>query len=204
MNRMETSTNTPFFMHPFLPPKGSEALSTLQRGGLVLLPTANLWQVVAHPRYLMTIERQLQLCPPTFHNRPELLFHDLGLLKAWVPRLHPKLENLLLFHEKALTILLEVPTAPPSLRDEKDRVAVRLIRDAFCARLSEDVESPLVATLAQAVGDPSLPIRFGQIRSDVIKGVDYVVKRRQLENLDVAPAVTVCLDENDELYFVRD
>lgn len=204
MNRMETSTNTPLFMHPFLPPKGSEALSVLQQGGLVLLPTANLWQVVAHPRFSKTTERLQQLCPPTFYNRPELLFHDLDLLKAWIPRLHPKLETLLLFHKKPLTLLVEVPLAPYFLQDEQGRTAVRLIQDTFCARLSEDLESPLVATLAQAPGDSSLPLRFGQIRSDVIKGVDCVVKRRQLETLDIAPAVMVCLDEREELCFLRE
>lgn len=191
-------------MHPFLPPRGSEALSTLHQGGLVLLPTANLWQLVTHPHYPNAMQRQLQLCPPTPYNRPELLFYNMELLKEWVPDLHPKLETLLLFHQRPLTLLVKVPMANPMLKDRRGLTAVRLIQDSFCYRLGEDLELPLVASVAQAAGDKTLPLRFGQIRSDVLKGVDYIVRRRQLETLDIAPTVIVRLDKNDEVVFVRE
>lgn len=200
---MTTSTKNPR-MHPFLPPRGSEALSILHQGGLVLLPTANLWQLVSHPHFPYATQRQLELCPPTHSNRPELLFYDLELLKEWVPNLHPKLETLLLFHRRALTLLVEVPMANPALQDDRGLTAVRLIQDSFCYCLGEDLELPLLASVAQAAGDATLPLRFGQIRSDILQGADYVVRRRQLETLDVAPTVMVCLNKNDEVVFVRE
>lgn len=201
---MQTSTNFTPSMHPFLPPRGSRALTVLRRGGLVLLPTANLWQIVTHPDYPGALDRQLALSPPSPGNLPELLFYDFDLLKEWVPRLHPKLDTLLAFHKRPLTLLVEVPRAPLGLRNANGLTAVRLIRDSFCYRLGEDLERPLVATLAQAPASELAPQRFGQIRSDLLRGVDFVVQRRQKENLGEAPTVVVRLDENDEIVFVRE
>ncbi|MEL6356825.1 MAG: Sua5/YciO/YrdC/YwlC family protein [Bacteroidota bacterium] len=200
---MQTSTNYSPSMHPYLPPLGSEALTTIHRGGLVLLPTANLWQVVTHLHDTAAIDRLLALCPPSSFNRPELLFYDLDLMRSWVPNLHPKLETLLSYHRRPLTLLIEgCPKAPASLRDVNGRVAIRLIQDSFCYRLGEDLELPLVAALAQAPGTQVIPNRFGVIRSDVLRGVDYVVQRRQKDILGHAPAVVITIDDEDEIVFL--
>lgn len=201
---MQTSTNYTPNMHPFMSPRGNEAIATLQRGGIVLLPTTNLWQVVCSPDYPQAIYRQLQLCPPGRTTRSELIFPDLEMLREYVPQLHPKLETLLIFHKRPLTILVDdFPKAPNQLKDAKGRVAVRLIQDSFCHQLAEDMDSPLVATTARANGSPILPLSFGRVRSDVLQGVDYVIRRRQKDLIADAPAVVVCLDDKDEVVFVE-
>ena len=142
-----------------------------------------------------------ELLPQT---RPEILFPDLEMLRAKVPRLHPKLETLLSFHKRPLTVLVDnYPGAPASLKDAEGRVAVRLIHDSFCHQLAEDLDTPLVATTARAIGSPFLPLSFGRIRSDVLQGVDYVVRRRQKDLIAEAPAVVIRLDEKDEVVFVE-
>ncbi|NJO86716.1 MAG: hypothetical protein HC821_01170 [Lewinella sp.] len=204
-NRMRTSTNTFFSMHPLLPPSSNQALATLHRGGLVLLPTANLWQVISHPHFPETHDRLFDLCPPQPEFLPELLFSDLAMLKRWAPNLHPKLETLLLYHKRPLTLLLpEVSRAPAALRNADGLLAVRLIQDAFCRQLCEDLELPLVASLALAPGARVLPTSFGRIRSDVLASVDFIVQRRQKEWIASQTALTICLDENDELVFVNE
>ncbi|MEM7571852.1 MAG: Sua5/YciO/YrdC/YwlC family protein [Bacteroidota bacterium] len=199
---MHISTNSTPSMHPFLPPRGSDAIRVIQNGGLVLLPTANLWQVISDFRLTATRQRHLSLCPPTATNRPELIFSDLDLLHKWIPRLHPKLDNLLMYHRRALTILVDRPaTIPIELSDSQGKVAVRLIQDSYCYRLSEDINAPLLATLAQPVG-ANLPLSFGQLRSDLLRSVDYVVKRRQRDQIGPAPAVCIQLNELDEIEFL--
>ncbi|PHI18244.1 hypothetical protein CEQ90_18840 [Lewinellaceae bacterium SD302] len=201
---MQTSTNYTPNMHPFMSPRGSEAIATLQRGGIVLLPTVNLWQVVCSPDHPGTIRRQLELCPPGPQTRCEILFPDLEMLRARVPHLHPKLETLLAFHKRPLTVLVDdYPDAPYGLKDAEGRVAIRLIHDSFCHQLAEDLETPLVATTARAIGSPFLPLSFGRIRSDVLRGVDYVVRRRQKDLIAEAPAVVIRLNEKDEVVFVE-
>jgi L-threonylcarbamoyladenylate synthase len=191
-------------MHPFSSPRGSEVLATLRRGGLVLLPTANLWQVVSAYPSQSALSRQLDLCPPGSTSRIELLFPDLEMVRTYFPRLHPKLETLLSFHRRPLTVLVEpYPTAPPELIGPDGRMAIRLIQDSFCYQIAEDLDQPLVATFARGLGSPFYPLSFGRVRSDVIKGVDYVVRRRQKDLIAEAPAVTIHLDERDEVVFVE-
>ena len=200
---MQTSTNFSPSMHPYLPPLGSEALTFVQHGGLVLLPTANLWQVITHPNDYEATERLLDLCPPSQLNRPELLFYDLELMKSWVPNLHPKLETLLSYHRRPLTLLVEgCPRAPMRMRDKQGRVAIRLLQDSYCYRLGEDLELPLLAVLAQARGANLAPTHFGAIRSDVLRGVDFVVRRRQKDKIGDAPAVVITVDDENEIIFL--
>lgn len=171
-------------MHHPLPPLGSRALSTLHEGGLVLLPTANLWQMTAHIKYTRAVEKLLRVCPPTLLNRPELIFADQDVLRQWCPRIHPRLDTLLSFHRRPLTLLVPAGrNIPLRLVDPNGEVAVRIAFDSFCYRLCEDLEAPLVSSLAMGQGAKELPIRFGKIRSDVLRAANHTVQRRQFEDI---------------------
>lgn len=189
--------------HP-LPPLGHQALSTLQAGGLVLLPTANLWQLAANVGHPAAIQRLLQACPASRINRPELVFADQETLFEWCPKIHPRLFTLLAYHKRPLTLLVPAGRQVPlALIDQNGEVAVRLAMDSFCYRLCEDLEAPLVTCLAMGEGEQTLPTNFGKIRSDVLKEADYTVKRRQLEELGRFRAVSARLGEDGEIEFLR-
>ncbi|WP_197494053.1 Sua5/YciO/YrdC/YwlC family protein [Lewinella sp. 4G2] len=189
--------------HPF-PAFGAGTLSVLEQQGLVLLPTANLWQLIAHGGKRSAIERLLQVCPPSPTNRPELIFADTALLRAWCPGIDPALETLLHYHKRPLTV--SVPAGkrvPVSLLDERGEVAVRLAFDSACYRICEDLEFPLVACLAASSSQAGLPTRFGKIQSDVLQAAQHVVRRRLNEEIGQQPAVTVRMNERSELEFLR-
>ncbi|MEM6879037.1 MAG: Sua5/YciO/YrdC/YwlC family protein, partial [Bacteroidota bacterium] len=163
----------------------------------------NLWQVISNFRSPETLNRHLSVCPPTQVNRPELLFADLDQLHQWVPTLHPKIDSLLLYHRRACTILLPRPARIPALlADANNRVAVRLIMDSFCYQLSEGMDAPLLATLAIPRGARQIPVSFGKLRSDLLRDVDYVVQRRQRDQLGNGPAVRLYLNESEEIEFL--
>lgn len=191
-------------MHHPLPPLGHQALSTLQAGGLVLLPTANLWQLTASTTHPSSIQRLLHTCPASRLNRPELIFADQETLFDWCPKIHPRLYTLLAYHKRPLTLLVPAGNRVPlSLIDANGEVAVRLAMDSFCYRLCEDLESPLVASLAMGGEDAQLPTSFGKIRSDVLREADYTVKRRQLEELGRFRAVSARYGNDEEIEFLR-
>ncbi len=200
---MSLRTNPHPEMLPPLPPRGSQALTVLRRGGLVLLPTANLWQLITTPEHPETLHRLLRICPPSPTLRPELVFPDIETLRQWCPLLHPRLDTLLAFHRRALTLLVPAgPRVPLSLVDGEGMVAVRLVMDSFCYRLCEDTESPLVAMVARGQGESVLPTRFGLVRSDVLREAGHTVQRRQREELGSTTTVTVRM-RGDEIEFVE-
>ena len=190
--------STPASMHPRMPPRGAGALPTLRGGGLVLLPTSNLWQLITDARQFASIKRLLSVCPPTPTNCPELIFGDRDRLLSWFPRLHPKLDTLLSYHGRTLTIFTPATSlVPDAFVNRYDEVAVRLAMDSFCYQLTEDLEAPLAAVLAMGDESAGLPVRFGKIRCDVLRAADYTVQRRQREDLDSAPAVRVRMHKGD-------
>ena len=199
---MNLRTNfTPTLAHP-LPSRGTAAISALRAGGLLLLPTANLWQVTADATQLSAVNALLQTCPPTRVNRPELVFPDRDSLIEWFPDLHPKIDTLLLYHGRALTVSLPASArVPMGMVDQRDEVNIRLAMDSHVCQLCEDLEGPLAACFAMGVGQKMLPTRFGQINSDVLYRADYTVTRRQKETLGSRPAVRVRMD-GDELEFL--
>lgn len=191
-------------MHHPLPPLGTRALSTLHTGGLVLLPTANLWQLAASAEHHQAIERLMRTCPASAAGRPELVFADRSTVWSWCPRIHPRLDSLLVYHKRPLTLLVPAGRQVPlSLVDNRGEVAVRLAGDNFCYRLCEDLEAPLVSSLAMGPQAHELPVSFGKIRSDVLRAATYTVPRRQRDILGNQPSVTVRMGENGELEFIR-
>ena len=192
---MNRTNSTPYMRRPF-PPPGSRALSTLHAGGLVLLPTANLWQLAAHAGNPAAVRRALTCCPPAALNRPELVFADAAALRAWFPLIHPRLDILLDYHRRPLTMLVPAsPRVPLPLIDGRGEVAVRLAQDSYVYRLCEDLEGPLLCTLALPAGARELPTRFGQVRSDVLRCADHIVQRRQREVLGDKTTVVIRYNE---------
>lgn len=191
-------------MHYPLPPLGSRALSTLHAGGLVLLPTTNLWQLTAHATKPAAVSKLLSICPPATAGRPELIFADRDTLWDWCPRIPPKLDTLLEYHKGPLTVIIPAGRKVPlRLVDHRGEVAVRLAGDSFCYRLCEDIEGPLVSCLAMGQGARDYPTSFGKIRSDILRAATYTVTRRQRDTIDTQPTVTARLKADGELEFLR-
>lgn len=191
-------------MHHPLPPTGSRALSTLHAGGLVLLPTSNLWQLTASAAHPSAVERLLRACPPGPSGSAELVFADRETLWEWCPRIPPKLDALLVYHKRPLTLLVPAgQRVPLRLIDHNGEVAVRLAGESFCYRLCEDLEGPIVSCLAMGKDSKDLPTSFGKIRSDVLRAANYTVARRVRDVLDTQTSVAVRLGEDGELEFIR-
>lgn len=191
-------------MHHPLPLQGSRALSTLHTGGLVLLPTSNLWQLAASVGHPQAVDLLLRTCPPSTAGQPELVFADRETLWAWCPRIHPKLDGLLVYHKRPLTLL--VPASrhiPLQMVDQNGEVAVRLAGDSFCYRLCEDLEGPLVSCLAMGPNTSELPTSFGKIRSDILRAATHTVQRRQRDIIGDSPTVTARMGDDGELEFLR-
>lgn len=169
---------------------------------MVLMPTANLWQLVVQGDNYPAVGRMLQLCPASKTNRPELVFSDRHSLLTWFPRLHPKLDTLLSYHGRALTILTPAnDRVADALIDKRGEVAVRLAIDTDCHALCKRLGKPLAAILAIGCGQTDLPTRFGKLRSDVLQAASFTVTRRQREDLDTQAALRIRL-KNDEVEFV--
>lgn len=181
------------------------ALRTLESGGLILFPTDTLWSIGCSIEHPAAIRRLLQLTRLPDATYTELLVGSLEALKHFTAHLHPRLETLLYFHQRPLTVV--APGAdhlPEEVLHPDGSVALRIVQDSFCTGLLQAFGGPILSVYAAKEGTP-YPATFGGISSEIIQGCNHVVRYRQSERNPGEPSVMVRLsEETEELEFLRE
>lgn len=78
--------------------------------------------------------------------------------------------------EKPITFIYDNPKGlPKELLAEDGSIGIRLVKNDFCKKLISKLNKPLVSTSANLSGSKS-PLKFADIDSEILKGVDYVVE----------------------------
>ena len=177
-------------------------LTTLEDGGVILYPTDTIWGIGCDATNEAALEKvhELKKGNPT---RPFIiLVSSLEMLRKYTPLLHPRLDTLLRYHKRPLTIIYEKAiNLAPNATAPDGSVGIRIVKDKFCRDLIEAFGRPIVSASANIFEEPA-PNHFGEISSSIIVGVDYVVKHRQMDKEMGQPSVVAKLDENEELVFI--
>lgn len=181
------------------------AQKTLLNGGLVLLPTDTVWSLACLPNSSNTIGQLMAAKDQTHATDFELLVNSIEMLRNYAGRLHPRLETLLAFHQRPLTILFDQsPILPSNAVDPAGNLAIRLVHDDFCRELINLVNEPLLTATANIATDPH-PLNFGGISSEILQRADYVVKYRQGDKaIDELSVMVKLLEDQEELEFLRE
>jgi L-threonylcarbamoyladenylate synthase len=180
------------------------AVSTLEKGGIVLHPTDTIWGLGCDAFNEKAIEKIYKLKKRPLSSPLIVLVESLEMLKLYAPRIHPRVETLLSLHMKPLTIVYpNVKGFPDILYSEKKTVAIRVVQDAFCQAMIREFGKPIVSTSANLTGEP-WPRGFGEINSEIIKGVNYVVRHRREEKVTGTPSVIATYNSKGNLSFLRE
>jgi L-threonylcarbamoyladenylate synthase len=183
--------------------EGAEKI--LSSGGLVLLPTDTLWSIACLPSHTPTLNRLIHLKRQNHADNFELLVSSVSMLKQYVAHLHPRLETLLAYHLRPLTMIFDNPiNLSASVLSSTGNIHIRVVQDPFCSALLDQLNGPLISTFA-CIKDGAPPINFGAISSEIIQGVDHVVKYRQNDKgIDELPVMVKLLEDQEELEFIRE
>ncbi|MEL6986945.1 MAG: L-threonylcarbamoyladenylate synthase [Bacteroidota bacterium] len=183
--------------------KIDDIIAVLENGGLLLYPTDTIWGLGCDAQNVEAIEKIYAL-----KNRPKdkpltILVDSVEMLKKYIPKIHPRIETLHVYHVKPLTLIYENSNDLPEILLGKNRSAgIRIVKDEFCHILIREFGRPIVSTSANLSGEP-FPESFGEISSVILSGVDYVAKHRQEEKQKQQPSVVARFDEKGELTFLR-
>jgi len=182
----------------------SEIASLLQNGKIICYPTDTVWGVGCDPLHEAAVERINALKGKAPEKGYILLVSNIEMLKRFVPKIPPRLETLLMHHQRPLTMIYTESTGLPGwVKAPNGSVAIRVATDAFCQELIEAFGGPLLSTSANKSGEP-FPPTFGGISSEILAGVDYVVKYRQDDKEPAEPSPIAYLDRYQELEFIRE
>ncbi|MDH3651387.1 MAG: L-threonylcarbamoyladenylate synthase [Saprospiraceae bacterium] len=180
-----------------------QIIEALSHGGTIIYPTDTIWGLGCDATNELAVERIYQI-----KNRPKskpfvILVSSIQMLKDYVNDVHPRLETLLSYHERPLTVIHKSSkNLPPNVIGKTGSVAVRITHDRFCCEIIDELGKPIVATSANFTHQP-FPTHFGSISSELIRKVDYVVKYKQDVQATTEPSIIVKISEKSELIFVR-
>ncbi len=182
----------------------TDITDVLVKGGLLLFPTDTIWGIGCDATNDEAIRKIYTLKKRDLSQKFIILVDSLDMLRNYVQEVPPKIDNLLLYHERPLTVIYEkAKNLPDILISEDGSIAIRVVVDDFCKDLIHQFGKPIVATSANVSGSP-FPPNFGGISSEIIQGVDYVVKNKQNSKVAGQPSVLIKLSEKGELIFLRE
>jgi len=188
----------------WIPEDIEKAADKIKSGGLILYPTDTIWGIGCNATNADAILRvnRVKDRPP---GKPLVILVDsIPMLKEFARDVHPRVETLLEFHNKPLTVIYPVTTGLPDMLKAPDgSIGIRITHDPFCKALIGLSGCPLVSTSANQAGQP-FPNTFGEVSSIIIKGVDYVCKYKQGSRDFQPPSVIATFDKSGAFKFIRE
>jgi len=176
----------------------------LENDGIILYPTDTIWGLGCDATNPVAIERIYKLKQRDRSKPFVLLVDGIEMLKEYIVELHPRLETLMLYHNRPLTVIYDQSKNLPDIATGPGgSVAIRIVQDDFCQQLIQYFGKPLVATSAN-ISDEPFPAIFGEISSAVIQGVNYTAQHRRDDKSPGEPSVIVKYDKKGELIFIRE
>jgi L-threonylcarbamoyladenylate synthase len=175
----------------------------LNQGKIILYPTDTIWGLGCLPSFPESIQKIYEIKKREKGKSMILLVDSIQMLKKYVKSVHPKVETLMGFHKRPLTVIYpQAKNLDPSIPASDGSIAIRICEDPFCKLIIEGTAQPLISSSANVAGDQA-PVNFSEISSEILSAVDYVVRHRQLEMTIQEPSVIVSYDQDGELIFIR-
>ncbi len=175
----------------------------LSNDGVILYPTDTIWGLGCNPFSIKAINKLFELKKRDKSKGLLLLVDSIEMLKEHVYEIHPRVETLLVYHNKPLTIIYPEPkNLPNELMGSFKSIGIRLVNDPFCQALIKHLGHPITSTSANFAGDP-FPKIFKDIDPSLINECDYVVNHRQSDVKEGTPSVIVTYDTKGQINFLR-
>ena len=183
--------------------KFDEILAVLRRGGIILYPTDTLWAMGCDATNADAVAKITEIKGRSVEKGYILLVDSLEMLQKHVKSIHPRIQTLLAYHTRPLTMIYDESVGVASNVLAPDgSVAIRIVQDAFCRELIGQFGKPIVKSSAKLAGQPH-PAHYGEISSDILEKVDMVVRLKQDVKERGEPSVIARFYE-DELDFLRE
>ena len=183
--------------------KFDEILAVLRRGGVILYPTDTIWGIGCDATNTDAVAKITDIKERSAEKGYILLVDSLEMLQKHVKNIHPRIQTLLAYHTRPLTMIYDESVGVASNVLAPDgSVAIRIVQDAFCRELIGQFGKQIVKSSAKLAGQPH-PAHYGEISSDILEKVDMVVRLKQDVKERGEPSVIARFYE-DELDFLRE
>ena len=177
----------------------------LDSGAVMLCPTDTIWGLSCDAMNVDSVNRIYEIKSRDKDKPLILLCGQLSQLKEYITDLHPRIEDLLIYYKKPVTIIHKAaPTLPSHLVSKDGTIAIRLTQDETLQVLIKDLGRPIVSTSANQQGNPS-PATFDEISESIKSKVDYIFNSGRTANgKEVTASPIIKYDNEGQLFFIRE
>jgi L-threonylcarbamoyladenylate synthase len=185
--------------------KFKEILNTLRKGGVILYPTDTTWGIGCDATNAAAVDKISAIKGRSPEKGYILLVDSIEMLKKHVGEVHPRVETLLSYHTRPLTLIYDESFGVAgNVLAHDNSVAIRIVQDPFCRALIAQLGKPIVKSAAKMAGK-KYPTHYGEISSDILEKVDMVVRYKQDGKERGQPSVMARFNyECEELDFLRE
>ena len=179
------------------------AIEILKKSGVILYPTDTIWGLGCDMLSEVGVDKIYRIKNRNRDSPLILLVSSIEMLKIYVPSINPRLENLLIYHEKPLTVIYQnVIGIPDFLKSKEGTIGIRVTNEEYSKSLITAFGRAITSTSANVSGYP-FPKCFSEVSSDILQQVDYISLFGRESQEEREPSVIVQLDEDGGLDFIR-
>ncbi len=179
-----------------------KAFEIIQKGGIILYPTDTVWGIGCDATNPEAVAKIYKLKQRTETQSMIVLMNGEKMMYNVFKDIPEVAWQIMDLSEKPTTLILDKPrNVAPNLIATDNTLGVRIVKEAFCFKLLEKMQKPLVSTSANISGQPT-PIAFKDISPEIIKGVDYVVNLHR-EKIGLKPSTIIKLTNDSQVKVIR-
>ena len=180
-----------------------ETAAAISQGNIILYPSDTIWGMGCDAKNEQAVQRLFAVKELEKEDPLILLVSTIHMLKEYIVDIHPRIETLLFYNSRPLSLIYEQAKNLPLISISTDlSVAIRVVQEPFCKAVIEEFGGPLTCVSAN-ISNQEIPTRFEEISELVKERVDYIVPYRQNEKKQCLSSVLATYSEEGELIVLR-
>lgn len=182
----------------------TQALETMQRGGVILYPTDTIWGLGCDASNPEAVARIYAIKQREDAKALISLVDSDAKIQFYVPDVPDVAWDLIELSERPLTIVYDnVRHLAENLKADDGSAALRVTNEEFSRTLCMRMKRAVVSTSANISGQPA-PRRFADISPEVLAAVDYVCTSRRNEPDNRQASSIIKLSASSEITIIRE
>jgi L-threonylcarbamoyladenylate synthase len=178
-------------------------LAVLTSGGLILYPTDTIWGIGCDATNELAVNKIFELKHRAESKAMIILLSDEKEITRYVKGPDPEIVNYISIASQPTTAIFEKGmNIACELLSYHGTIAIRIVKDKFCANLINEFGKPIVSTSANIAGQPA-PANFIEINKKIKNGVDYIVQHRQDDFKAAKPSAIIKMNDERQIIIVR-
>jgi L-threonylcarbamoyladenylate synthase len=155
------------------------SIKILESGGTLLYPTDTIWGIGCDATNIAAVDKVYRIKSRSEAKSLIILLDDIDKLSTYIEKVPDITSDLLDSITNPVTIIYSnARKLAKNVIASDGTIAIRIVKDDFCAELIRRFGKPIVSTSANISGyDP--PAVFSMVADEIKNSVDYIVKYKQ-------------------------